>query len=110
MSTTHSHPDVQRVLFSEAELKNRCRELGEQITRDYKDTKGLVVVGILKGAFMFLSDLIRHIDLPNNIEFMSVSSYGHSTQSSGEVRVLLDLKTPIEGKDVLVCGELYSVL
>ncbi len=63
-----------------------------------------MIVGILKGAFIFFADLIRHIDLYNTVEFMALSSYGHSTTSTGEVRIIMDLKTPIEGKDELVCG------
>lgn len=95
------------VLISEEELLNRVKILGEQITKDYKD-KELVVVGTLKGAFMFMSDLVKNIKLPITLDFISVSSYGNSTESSGVVRILKDLDHSIEGKHVLIIEDIVD--
>lgn len=96
-----------KILFSEEELKNKIENLGKKITKDYKGEE-LVVVGILKGAFMFMSDLVKKIDLPITIDFISVSSYGNSTESSGVVRILKDLDHSIEGKNVLLIEDIVD--
>jgi hypoxanthine phosphoribosyltransferase len=96
-----------KVLISESDIQRRVRELADEISRDYAG-KEITLVGVLKGAFIFLSDLARHLKLTNTIEFMSVSSYGASTTSSGQVRVLLDLRTSIEGKHVLVVEDIVD--
>ena len=96
-----------QVLISEADIQQRVRELAAEISRDYAG-KQITLVGVLKGAFIFLSDLARHLDVPNTIEFMAVSSYGASTTSSGEVRVLLDLRKSIEGKHVLIVEDIVD--
>lgn len=98
---------LKKILISEEQLKKRIKELGEQIAADYKG-KDLVVIGILKGAILFLSDLIKEIDLPLVIDFMAVSSYGSSTSSSGVVRILKDLDEDIEGKDVLIIEDIVD--
>lgn len=85
----------------------RISEMGEEITRDYQG-KDLVVIGILKGAVMFLADLVKQIKLPLTIDFMAVSSYGRSTHSSGVVRILKDLDEEIEGKDVLIVEDIVD--
>ncbi|KAN0000224.1 hypothetical protein ACTFIZ_000663 [Dictyostelium cf. discoideum] len=111
MSTTEIHPNVKRVIFTEKEIKERVSELGRQISQDYKDSKNLVLVGILKGSFIFMSDLVRSIHLPNtNVtsEFMSISSYGAETSSSGVIRIMMDLRTSIEGKDVLIIEDIVD--
>ena len=95
------------ILFTEAELRKKIRELGKQITRDYAGEE-LLVVGILKGAFVFMADLIREIDLPLRVDFMDVSSYGLSTVSSGEVRIMKDLDDSIEGKNVLIVEDIID--
>ena len=77
------------------------RQLGAEITRDYAG-KDLLLIGVLKGAVFFLSDLMRHIEVPCEVDFMAVASYGSSTQSSGVVRILKDLDAAIEGRDVLI--------
>ncbi|HKL10197.1 MAG TPA: hypoxanthine phosphoribosyltransferase [Clostridia bacterium] len=99
--------DVREVLISEEELKKRIAELGKSMTEDY-ERKDLFVVGVLKGANIFMSDLIRKIDLPMHIDFMAVSSYGMSTESSGTVRILKDLDFSIEGKDVLIVEDIID--
>ncbi|HEV2775130.1 MAG TPA: phosphoribosyltransferase family protein, partial [Solirubrobacteraceae bacterium] len=83
---------VGEILVQPDELARRVRELGRQITADY-DGRDLLLVGVLKGAVFFLSDLMRHIDVPCEVDFMAVASYGSSTDSSGVVRILKDLDT-----------------
>jgi hypoxanthine phosphoribosyltransferase len=99
--------DIQEILISELELKNICERIGQDITRDYWD-KDLMVIGILKGANVFMSDLIRQIDHPIDIDFMAVSSYGLSTESSGVVKILKDLDLSIEGRDILIVEDIID--
>jgi len=99
--------DVERILFSEEELKKRVEELGRQITEDYRD-KNLLVVGILKGAVPFCADLFRTIDLPAKMDFIGVSSYGAGAKSSGAVRFLKDLDTPVQGVDILIVEDIVD--
>jgi len=98
---------VSEVLLSEEQLQVRIRELGRQISQDYAG-KAPLMVGVLKGAAMFLVDLIRAVDLPLAIDFMAVSSYGAATESSGVVRILKDLETPIEGRDVVLVEDIID--
>ena len=98
---------IAKVLIEEATLKKRVAELGRTITEDYRE-KDLVIIGILKGAILFLSDLIQSIDLPLVMDFMAVSSYGASTKSSGIVRILKDLDEEIAGKDVLIVEDIVD--
>lgn len=99
--------DVKKVLFDEEQLSKKVRELGEQISKDYKG-KDLLVVGVLKGSVVFAADLIKSIDIPCEIDFMAVSSYGNSTESSGVVRILKDLDHSIEGKHVLLVEDIVD--
>lgn len=94
-------------MFSAEEIRNRVKELGKQIENDYKGEE-ILVVGILKGANMFTCDLIREIDLDVRIDFMSVSSYGSGTESSGTVKILKDLDTDIHGKNVLIVEDIID--
>ena len=96
-----------RILIDEQKIENRVKEIGAQITADYND-KDLVVIGILKGAVLFMADLIKKINVPLSIDFMAVSSYGKSTRSSGIVRILKDLDEEIEGKDVLIVEDIVD--
>lgn len=98
--------DVE-VLFTEEEIRAKIQEMGELISRDYAGQE-ILVVGILKGAFVFMADLIRQIDLPLHIDFMDVSSYGASTVTSGEVRIMKDLDDSIEGKHVLIIEDIID--
>ena len=95
------------ILVQEDDLARRVRELGEEISRDYR-SRGLFLVGVLKGAVFFLSDLMRHMSVPCEVDFMAVSSYGSSTDSSGIVRILKDLDAPIEGRDVLIVEDIVD--
>jgi len=99
--------DVKDVLFTPEEIQGRVKELGTRIEDDYRG-KELLIIAVLKGANMFLSDLIRHIDLPMEVDFMAASSYGNTTESSGVVRILKDLDYPIEGKHVLLIEDLID--
>lgn len=92
---------VSKILFTKDDIQNMVKRLGKEISNDYQG-KELVLIGILKGAFIFLADLAREIETPCNIDFMSISSYGDEMTSSGEVKILKDLDISIEGKHVLV--------
>jgi hypoxanthine phosphoribosyltransferase len=100
-------PEIGEVLVQADELQHRVRELGQQISRDY-DGGSLLLVCVLKGAVFFLSDLMRHIDVPCEVDFMAVASYGSATDSSGVVRILKDLDTPIQGRDVLIVEDIID--
>lgn len=95
------------VLVTKEQLEKKTAELGEIITEDYKG-KDLVLVGVLKGGFIFLSDLARKIDMDLTIDFISVSSYGNSTESSGVVRIIKDIDSDITGKHVLLVEDLID--
>lgn len=99
--------DVERVLISSEMLNQKITELGRKITNDYYNTD-LMLVGVLKGAAMFMVDLARAIDLPLEIDFMATSSYGASTNSSGVVRILKDLDRSIEGKHILIVEDIVD--
>jgi hypoxanthine phosphoribosyltransferase len=100
-------PAIGEVLVQKDELEHRVRQLGKEISRDYED-QDLVLVGVLKGAVFFLSDLMRHIEIPCEVDFMAVASYGSSTDSSGVVRILKDLDAAIEGRDVLIVEDIVD--
>lgn len=95
------------VLLSEEQIQARIKELGAQITRDYAGQNPLLI-GVLKGACFFLSDLMRAIDTRLSLEFMAISSYGSSTRTSGEVRIMKDLDVPIEGRHILVVEDIVD--
>ncbi len=99
--------DIAEILIDERTLQARIRELGEQISRDYEGKKP-ILVGVLKGAFMFMADLIRHISIPHEVDFMATSSYGAATETSGVVRILKDLDTPISGRHVLIVEDIID--
>src|SRR5262249_35464752 len=98
---------IGKILVGEEDLDRRIRELGAEISRDYQD-KDLVLVGILKGAVLFLSDLVRQIEVSAEVDFMAVASYGNATKSSGVVQILKDLEEPIEGRDVLIVEDIVD--
>jgi hypoxanthine phosphoribosyltransferase len=98
---------IGKILVQQDELSHRVRELGEQISRDYAG-RDLFLVGVLKGAIFFLADLMRHIELDCELDFMAVASYGSTTDSSGVVRILKDLDAPIEGRDVLIVEDIVD--
>lgn len=100
---------VEKILVTEKEITEKVKELGQQITNDYKDDKApFVVVGILKGSVIFLADLIRQIKLPLTIEFMEVSSYGDNFTTSRDVKIIKDLDSSVQGKNVLVVEDIID--
>lgn len=99
--------DIKSVLYSEEVLAAKVQEIGDKITADYLG-KDLLVIGVLKGANIFLGDLVRKIDLPVQLDFIAASSYGASTESSGVVRILKDLDYSIEGKHVLIVEDIID--
>ncbi|MDO5715201.1 MAG: hypoxanthine phosphoribosyltransferase [Tissierellia bacterium] len=98
--------DIKKVLITETEIQEKISELAKKITTDYKD-KDLLLVGILKGAIVFMADLMREIKLPLTFEFMDIVSYEGST-TTGEVRILKDLSTSVEGKDILIVEDIID--
>jgi hypoxanthine phosphoribosyltransferase len=99
--------DIEKVLISEDEIQSTVRRLGDEITRDYAG-RDLLLVGVLKGAFVMMGDLSRHIRLPLEFDFMAVSSYGAATKTSGVVRILKDLDHEIEGRNVLLVEDIVD--
>ena len=96
------------VMISEQEVKNRIAELGAQLTAHYQGSNDLVLIGLLRGSFMFMADLARSIDLPQEVDFMTASSYGNSMNSNRDVRILKDLDDDINGKDVLIVEDIID--
>lgn len=99
--------DIKEVLFSEEVLRAKVKEIAGQISKDYQG-KDLLLVGVLKGANVFMCDLMREISFPIQIDFIAASSYGHSTESSGVVKILKDLDYSIEGKDVIIVEDIID--
>jgi hypoxanthine phosphoribosyltransferase len=101
------HDDIEEVLITDAALRERIAELARELSRDYAG-RTVLLVGILKGAVVFMVDLVRQLDLPVEIDFMAISSYGNSTESTGVVRILKDLDEPIDGRDVLIVEDIID--
>ena len=101
------HPDVKEILFDEEKIAEIVRNMGRQISEDYKG-KNLLLVSVLKGSLLFMADLMREITIPCAIDFLSVSSYGSGTKTSGEVRILKDLDASLEGKDLLIVEDILD--
>ncbi|MDZ7843177.1 MAG: hypoxanthine phosphoribosyltransferase [Anaerolineales bacterium] len=102
------HPDIKRVLIPADEIQNRVSSLAKEIDRDYAGVGRLVLIGILKGAFIFLADLSRKITVPHMVDFMSLSSYGDSATSTGAVRLILDLRKPIKDEHVIIVEDIVD--
>ena len=100
-------PAIGEILVGAEDLSRRVRELAGEISRDYQG-KDLLLIGVLKGAVFFVSDLMRYLDIPVEVDFMAVASYGSATRSSGVVRILKDLDAPIEGRDVLIIEDIVD--
>jgi hypoxanthine phosphoribosyltransferase len=101
------HPDCERILLTEEEIRVKVKELGRRISSDYAG-KELLLIGILKGAMIFLADLVREITVPTQFDFMAVSSYGTSSKSSGEVRILKDLEYGVEGRNIIIVEDIVD--
>lgn len=101
------HKDIQEILFTEEQIQAKVKELGQQISQDFAG-RNVLMVCILKGAFIFMADLVKVIDIPLEIDFMAVSSYGHSTKSSGIVKIVKDLDVPVEGRTVMIVEDIID--
>lgn len=100
---------IKRVLISSDEIQNRVKELAKEIDQAYKDIKEpLILVGILKGSFIFMADLSRYLTIPHVVDFMAVSSYGSSSKRSGNVRIIMDARENQEGRDVLIVEDILD--
>jgi hypoxanthine phosphoribosyltransferase len=101
------HPELERILITTEDIQARVIELSKQITADFSDADQLYIIGILKGAFIFLADLTRNLQVAHTVDFMALSSYGKTT-TTGAVRILMDLREPIEGKHVLIVEDIVD--
>ena len=101
------HPDLARVIITADKIQERVVELADQINHDFAGEENIYMVGILKGAFMFLADLTRHLNVPHTVDFMALSSYGKTT-SSGAVRILMDLREPVEGQHLIIVEDIID--
>lgn len=99
--------DIERILISEKDIKKAVKKMGKQISKDYEG-KNLFLVAVLKGSIIFMGDLMRAISIPLNIDFMSVSSYGGGTKSSGVVKIIKDLDHDLSGKDILIVEDILD--
>ena len=102
-----NYPDKLKVLYARQEIEAAVTRLAAEITRDYRERNPLVV-GVLKGCFVFMSDLVRRLEFPLETDFIQLSSYGRSTNSSGKIKIAQDLKTPVNGRDVLVVEDIVD--
>ncbi len=107
METANKMDVVDRVLVSQEEIQQAVSRLGKQITQDYQG-KDLFVIGVLKGGFVFMADLVRAINLPLQLDFIAVSSYGSSTKTSGVVRMIKDIDKPLDGKHLLIVEDIID--
>lgn len=105
---TELHPDLARILISEEAIQSRVKELANQLSSDYAGAGHLYLIGILKGSFLFLADLARHLSIPHTVDFMAVTSYGRKGAESGEVRLLMDLREPITDAEVLIVEDIVD--
>lgn len=102
------HPDIERILIDTETIERRVAALAAQIDADYADVDELLLVGILKGAFIFLADLTRRLQIPHIVDFMALSAYGMGAEISGAVRIIMDLRQPIVGKHVLIVEDIVD--
>lgn len=101
------HVDVEKILITEEEIAERIAEIGAELTEEYRD-KSPIFVGVLKGCFVFMADLMRHVDVKCTMDFMAVSSYGAGTVSSGAVKITKDLSYSIEGRHVIIVEDILD--
>ncbi|MHC9001822.1 hypoxanthine phosphoribosyltransferase [Enterococcus bulliens] len=103
----YARKDIEKVLVTKEQIRTRCEELGKVLTEEYKD-KNPLVVGVLKGAVPFMADIVREMDCYLELDFMDVSSYGNALVSSGEVKIVKDLDTNVEGRDMLIVEDIID--
>ena len=99
---------MPEVLISEEKIREKVEELGRRISADYRDVDDLILVGVLKGSFIFLADLARRLSIPRSVDFMALSTYGDSTETDGAVRMIMDLRRNISGKHVVVVEDIVD--
>lgn len=99
--------DIQEILYTEEQIQEKVAELGAEISRKYEGKNPLVIC-VLKGAFVFMSDLVKRITIPMELDFMAVSSYGQSTKSSGVVKIIKDLDVPVEGRNIIIVEDIID--
>eukprot|EP01100_Stratorugosa_tubuloviscum_P006183 TRINITY_DN267_c0_g1_i1.p1 TRINITY_DN267_c0_g1~~TRINITY_DN267_c0_g1_i1.p1 ORF type:complete len:196 (-),score=69.39 TRINITY_DN267_c0_g1_i1:104-652(-) len=102
------HPAIETLIFNEEQILNRVSEIAEQINKDYEGKEEIIFITILKGAFMFMSDLVKKIKLPIKCEFVSISTYGDGHLSTENLKLLLDVQSNIEGKDVIIIEDVLD--
>jgi hypoxanthine phosphoribosyltransferase len=105
---TDLHPDIKRILISEEDIQRRVAELAAEIDGDYRDAGQVVLIGILKGAFIFTADLSRMLTVPHSVDFMSISSYGDAAVSDGAVRLILDVRKPVINRHLIVVEDIVD--
>jgi hypoxanthine phosphoribosyltransferase len=105
---TGLHPDIKRILITEEQIQNRVAEIAVEIDQDYKQVDMVVLIGILKGAFIFTADLSRKLSTPHMVDFMSISSYGDRAETNGAVRLILDLRKPVKDQHVIVVEDILD--
>ncbi len=101
------HKDIKEILINEQQIDAKCKELGEIITKEYQGKKPILIT-VLKGAVVFLADIIRYIDLPLEMDFMVISSYGSGTRSPGNIKIVKDIDISLEGKDILIIEDILD--
>jgi len=104
---TEQNPDLERILIPTDVIQKRVQEMAAQINKDFANIERLYMIGILKGAFIFMADLTRHLTIPHVVDFMALSSYGKTT-TIGEVRILMDLREPIDGQHVMIVEDIVD--
>ncbi len=103
------HNDIDRILFTEEQIAQRVAEIGAGITKDYQDAEdGIILISVLRGAAIFMADLARKIEIPCEMDYMAISSYGNGAKSSGVVRILKDLSSKIEGRHVVIAEDILD--
>src|SRR4051812_37772958 len=107
MAIDNMRNEIDHILITEEEITNKCKELGKQLTEEY-DGKFPLAIGILKGALPFMSDILRYTECHLEMDFMDVSSYGGGMTSSGEVKIIKDLNTKVEGRDLLIIEDIID--
>ena len=100
--------DIKEILVNESQIETICVQLGKQITDDYQDKERPIFLGLLKGCIPFMSDLMKHIDLPLEIEFMDVKSYHGGISSSGDIRIRMDINTSVYNRDIIICEDIVD--
>ena len=106
--TKSIHDDIERILVSESEIQEICKKLGKAITADYKTKEPIILLGLLKGCVPFMGDIIKHLNIPLEMEFMDVESYKGGVSSTGDIKIRIDINTTIKGRNILICEDIID--